>query len=279
MPRSLAAAAIEVLLTGDPAAKAAASRQAAAAWREGSLSLEQASAVTPPARPKRPDRPLLIDPRQMPRRSKGQSLNGRIALLHAVAHIELNAVDLAWDIVARFAPLAAPESPPSGGDWLPRGFFDAWVTVGDDEARHFTLVAGRLQELGATYGDLPAHDGLWKASQDTAGDLLARLAIVPMVFEARGLDVTPPMIQGLRRAGDQASADILQIIHDDEIGHVGAGVDWFDHVCRCRGIADPMATWQDLVRTYYGQALKRPFNADSRSRAGMDPALYEPLGA
>ena len=263
---TLADAAVSVLTTGDAAAKASRARAVAAAWRAGDLPL--GAGAEPPLRPARPARPELRPPRDMPKRSRGA--RGRVALLHALAHIELNAVDLAYDMVARFA------DPARAGLALPRGFFDDWVTVGDEEGKHFLLLAERLTAHGAAYGDLPAHDGLWRASQDTAGDLLARLAVVPMVLEARGLDVTPGMIAGLRAGGDPESADVLQIIHDDEIGHVAAGSRWFLHVCADRG-ADPEPTWQELVRRHFGTTLKRPFNADSRDRAGLPGHWYEPL--
>ncbi len=199
----------------------------------------------------------------MPRRRKGGTEAGRIALLHAVAHIELNAVDLAWDLIARF------EAP---GD----GYYDDWVRVADEEATHHGLLAGRLAEYGATYGDLPAHDGLWQKAEATAHDLLARLAVVPMVMEARGLDVTLPMIESLSRAGDHASADVMRIVYRDEIGHVEVGRRWFEQVCCQRGLT-PITEWHDLVRRHYRALLKRPFNHAARLAAGFDAAFYEPL--
>ncbi|MEQ8965179.1 MAG: ferritin-like domain-containing protein, partial [Azospirillaceae bacterium] len=224
----------------------------------------------PPTRPARPERPELRPPSAMPKRRKARSAAGRVALLHALAHIELNAVDLACDMIARFA------DPERAGEVLPDAFFDDWCAVADDEGRHFLMLADRLAAFGAAYGDLPAHDGLWQAAEATAGDLLARLAVVPMVLEARGLDVTPGMIANLDAAGDADSAAILRIIHDEEIGHVAAGVRWFRHVAASRGMeAEPQ--WRALVRQYYRGPLKPPFNAESRARAGMEPALYEPL--
>ena len=214
MANTLSDQAIGVLQTADPAEKARAARMAAAVWRE-SPAMEIGLAESPD-RPTRPNRPTLLAPREVPRRRITAGLPGRIALLHAVAHIELNAVDLAFDIIARFADQA-----------MPREYYDDWVAVGDDEARHYTMLAARLHELGGAYGDLPAHDGLWLAAAETTGDLLARLAIVPLVLEARGLDVTPAMIVKLRSANDDRSADILQTIHDDEVSHVAAGVRWF----------------------------------------------------
>jgi uncharacterized ferritin-like protein (DUF455 family) len=222
----------------------------------------------PPARPARPDRPQLLPPRDMPRRRAGGAEASRVALLHAVAHIELNAVDLAWDLIARF------EAPEGGSH--DTGFYDDWVRVADEEATHHCLLAGRLAEYGAAYGDLPAHDGLWQAAEATAHDLLARLAVVPMVLEARGLDVTPPMIDSLCRAGDHASADVLRIVYRDEIGHVEIGRRWFEQVCRQRG-RTPITEWHDLVRRHYRALLKRPFNDAARLAAGFEAAFYEPL--
>ena len=156
------------------------------------------------------------------------------------AHIELNAIDLAWDIIARFRAVPG----------LPRAFFDDWVGVAAEEAKHFSLLSARLGALGAAYGDLPAHDGLWQAAETTAHDLAARLAIVPLVLEARGLDVTPDMILRLDKAGDRESAAILQIIHDEEIGHVAAGRRWFEHCCRAAG-RDPVTAYHALVRRVF----------------------------
>ena len=258
----LAAAAVGVLRTADPHAKAEAALAMAAAWRAGGLA--PPGPADPPERPARPERPALLPPGSVPRRRLG-SPAGRVALLHALAHIELNAVDLACDIVARFG---AP---------LPRGFSDDWVGVAADEARHFLLLSARLAAYGAAYGDLPAHDGLWQAATVTADDVLARLAIVPLVLEARGLDVTPAMIGNLRAAGDLESAAALQTIHDEEIGHVAAGRRWFDHVAAARGLGDPQAAWQELVQRLFRGQLKRPFNEPSRSRANLPPDWYEPL--
>lgn len=201
----------------------------------------------------------------MPKRGKAGGRAGRIALLHALAHIELNAVDLACDILCRFTEAA-----------MPAAFYDDWAGVAEDEARHFALLSVRLGELNASYGDLPAHGGLWQAATETAHDLLARLAVVPLVLEARGLDVTPAMIANLRRAGDGRSADILRVIYEEEIGHVAAGRRWFDHLCRRRTL-DPRPTYQSLVRRHFKGPLKPPFNREARDGAGFAAAYYEPL--
>ena len=203
----------------------------------------------------------------MPKRRAGSSPAGRIALLHAIAHIELNAIDLAWDIIARFA----------GAD-LPRQFYDDWVGVAAEEAEHYALLAERLTAFGAAYGDLPAHDGLWQAAEATAHDLLARLAVVPLVLEARGLDVTPAMIARLDRVGDGQSAAVLRRIYADEIGHVAIGMRWFAFICARRALP-PAETYQSLVRRYFKGTLKPPFNEGGRSAAGLPSAFYAPLSS
>jgi uncharacterized ferritin-like protein (DUF455 family) len=201
----------------------------------------------------------------MPKRRAFGSQAGRIALLHALAHIELNAIDLGWDIVARFS-----------GEDLPRAFFDDWVSVAAEEAAHFAMLTDRLGELGVRYGDLPAHDGLWEAASVTAHDLLARLAVVPLVLEARGLDVTPEMVARLERVGDLPSAEILRRIYRDEIGHVAVGLRWFDRLCRMRGLV-PEEVFHERVQRYFKGDLKPPFNHKARAAAGFPPHYYEPL--
>lgn len=265
MAKTLSELAVGVLRTADPAEKARAARDAAAACRR-TPDMAAGSSI-PPDRPARPERPPLLPPREVPRRRITSGVAGRVALLHALAHIELNAIDLAFDIVARFA-----------GEDLPRAFYDDWVAVGDDEARHFLMLAERLGELGAAYGDMNAHDGLWRAAEETADDLLARLAIVPLVLEARGLDVTPAMVAKLRGAGDDRSADILRIIHDEEITHVAAGARWFQYLCERRGL-EPAKTYGALVRQRFKGSLKPPFNRASRDAAGLPAEYYEPLAA
>jgi len=203
----------------------------------------------------------------MPKRRHFGSRAGHIALLHALAHIELNAIDLAWDIVARFA-----------GSGPPRAFADDWAGVAAEEAEHFALLAVRLEALGGEYGELPAHDGLWEAAAVTSHDLLARLAVVPLVLEARGLDVTPAMIVRLDRAGDADSASVLDRIYRDEIGHVAVGARWFQRLCRDADL-DPAATFQDRVRQYFRGALKPQFNRAARDAAGFPAGWYKPLAA
>ena len=235
---------------------------AALAWREETVGA--IGTCRPPGRPARPERPELRSPGEMPRR---RGAAGRVALLHAIAHIELNAIDLAWDMIARFADPA-----------LPRAFYDDWVAVADEEAKHFELLSKRLAGLGAAYGDLPAHDGLWDAARQTAHDVLARLAVAPLVLEARGLDVTPGMIDRLDQAGDTESVAVLRVILEDEIGHVATGRRWFVRIAESRGL-DPAETFQSLVRDHYRGRLKPPFNRNARDAAGFEPGWYEPLAA
>ena len=257
--QSVAEAARVVLLTAAPEAKRRAARDLARAWRGGRLAHRFDMAM--PDRPAWPERPELLAPRHMPKRRSGGSLVGRIAMLHALAHIEFVAIDLAVDLVGRF------------GAAFPRGFTDDWLSVAADEAMHFALLDRRLKTLGSHYGALPAHDGLWQAAEATAGDALARLAIVPMVLEARGLDVTPATIERFVSAGDERSAAILRRILADEIRHVAAGTRWFRHACDQQefGAAE---TWKHLVNTYLRGTVKPPFNDSARRSAGLTQDFY-----
>ena len=188
-------------------------------------------------------------------------------MLHALAHIELNAIDLTWDLIGRFCT-----------EDLPRSFFDDFVRIGREEAAHFSLLQGRLEALGSNYGALPAHDGLWEAAHETSGSLLARMAIIPLVFEARGLDVTPAMIEKTQKAGDQSTADILGVIYRDEKFHVTAGAKWFRFLCDRQKLA-PEQTFHDLVRRHFRGPLKPPFNERARTTSGLTPGFYRPLAA
>lgn len=186
-------------------------------------------------------------------------------MLHAIAHIELNAVDLHWDIIARFAHLP-----------MPLGFYDDWVKAADDEAKHFNLICDCLEALGSSYGALPAHAGMWRAAEDTAHDLFGRLAVVPMVLEARGLDVTPGMIDLFAKAGETQALDALQVIYKEEVAHVAYGSKWFNWLCGRDGL-DPKEAFHDLVRRYFHGLLKPPFNEEKRAEAGIPPDFYWPL--
>ena len=197
----------------------------------------------------------------MPRRGKLGSLRSQVAMLHALAHIEFVAIDLAFDLVGRF------------GMHFPAEFIDDWMVVGAQEAMHFALLDRRLCALGAGYGSLPAHDSLWEAAGKTAGDVLARLAVVPMVLEARGLDVTPMAIERFDAFGDHRSAQILRRIYHDEIAHVATGTKWFVHCAESRGI-EPVYTWRWLIENNFRGALKAPFNDSARGQAGLSREFY-----
>ncbi len=262
----LAEMAVQVLTTTDARAKTALGRAHAASWR-AARAAGTAPAIghcPPPAQPARPAKPELLPPREVPRRRPGSAL-GRIALLHAVAHIELNAVDLHWDIIARFT-----DQP------MPQGFYDDWVQAADDEAKHFNLLADCLEALGSHYGAMPAHAFMWQAAEDTAGDLLGRLAVVPMVLEARGLDVTPGMIELFRNAGEAQAIAALQTIYREEVTHVAYGSKWFNWLCGRSG-DDPKEVFHTLVRRYFHGTLKPPFNEEKRAEAGIPPDFYWPL--
>jgi uncharacterized ferritin-like protein (DUF455 family) len=260
-------AALAIVESRDLDNKIALAHDTAKAWYARRIGIGNISRpLIMPDHPGRPEKPLLLPPRDMPRRSS-HGARGRFALLHALAHIELNAVDMTWDLIARFA-----HQP------MPRAFFDDWVQVGLEEAKHFQLLSERLRQLDGTYGDLPAHDGLWQAAHATGHDLLARLAIVPLILEARGLDVTPGMIENLERAGDQSSADIITIIYRDEKKHVAHGMKWFRFLCQRANMAlEP--TFHRLVRENFRGALKPPFNESARTDAGLTPGFYKPLSA
>lgn len=266
MADCLAGMATEVLTCADAKEKTALSRTHAARWfaaRKAGVTIPVGRA-DPPLRPARPGEPPLLAPRDVPRRRPGTP-EGRIALLHAVAHIELNAVDLHWDIIARFTDTPMPD-----------GFYDDWVKAADEESKHFNLVADCLEALGSRYGALPAHAGMWRAAEDTADDLIGRLAVVPMVLEARGLDVTPGMIEVFRKARTEGAVAALETIYAEEVGHVAYGSKWFHFLCGRENL-DPKPLFHGLVRKYFHGALKAPFNEEKRAEAGLPPDFYWPL--
>ncbi|WP_165219376.1 ferritin-like domain-containing protein [Affinirhizobium pseudoryzae] len=261
---SLRGGTIEAITSADLDRKTALTQETATRWFERRLSLRSPLDPPLPDRPGRPDKPELVPPKLVEKRSL-HTVKGRIALLHAIAHIELNAVDLALDIVARYATEPVPHS-----------FFDGWMQVAFEEAKHFRMVRNRLRELGADYGDMPAHDGLWQAAHSTRNDLTARLAVVPLILEARGLDVTPALQEKMRETGDLETADVLNVIYTDEKGHVAIGAKWFRFLC-AREKRDPAATFQQLVRANFRGALKPPFNDLARAEAGLTPSFYRTL--
>jgi uncharacterized ferritin-like protein (DUF455 family) len=239
----------------DPLRKLELTAEVAAAWRSGSLIANAQTAGALVDSPGRPARLELVSPRDLPRR-RLTSTGGRTALIHAVAHIEFNAINLAWDAVQRFRD-------------LPTEFYDDWIQVAAEEARHFVLMAERLADLGHEYGDFPGHDGLWEMARRTADDPLARMALVPRVLEARGLDVTPGMIGRLRGVGDQETAARLGIILHDEVGHVAAGSRWFRYLSAARGLA-PGPLFFALLDTYLNGEVRGPLNLPDRRRAGFE---------
>jgi uncharacterized ferritin-like protein (DUF455 family) len=242
------------IVARDADEKIAATRAAAAELRAGVLSLRGESAPQQIDEPGRPHRPELVDPARVPIRKLG-NVEGRAALIHAVAHIEFNAINLAWDAVHRFRG-------------LPPDYYRDWARVAEEEAYHFELLRKHLRDLGYDYGSFTAHNGLWEMAQKTAHDPLVRMALVPRVLEARGLDVTPGMMRRLQQAGDGRAVEILEIIHRDEIGHVAIGTRWFSFLCELRGL-DREETFERLVLQYVAGRGARSIDRNARKRAGF----------
>ncbi|PHS27758.1 MAG: rhamnosyltransferase [Robiginitomaculum sp.] len=268
MENNLLSRAVTLLHLADPVKKAERTCQLARDWQNRKLVLDpdKASPV-PPEQPGRPANLEQVAPGAVPKRRVGTA-EGRIALLHAIAHIELNAIDLALDMLARFTSdpvLSAPDRLDFATDWL---------VIASEEAQHFTLITNRLNEMGSIYGALAVHQGLWEAAHNTRHDLAARLAIAPMLLEARGLDVTPSMIKKLIGAGDTKSAHVLKIIYEEEIGHVAKGVHWFKIVCAARNV-EPQHHFKTLVQQYFPAGLRAPFNHSAREMAGLTRGYYQ----
>jgi uncharacterized ferritin-like protein (DUF455 family) len=258
-------AARRCLACTEPETKVALTHEAFEALRAGRLALRDDGVPPEPiGAPGRPARPRLVMPRDVPQRGLGSD-EGRAALVHAVAHIEFNAINLAWDAVYRFPG-------------MPDDYYRDWVSIAHDESRHFTMLSARLAQLGRAYGDFEAHNGLWEMAVKTAGSCLARMALVPRVLEARGLDVTPGMIARLRSVGDDATAGILEIILREEVPHVAAGTRWFRWCCGREG-RDPEASFVELLREYVPTGLRGPFNLDARRAAGFADNELLHLGA
>lgn len=255
--------ALLALAEPDPTVKVAAVREGWAAAEAGLVADPSRQWLEPEGLPGRPERPRRVDPAEVPRRSPFTT-EGRAALLHAVAHIEFNAINLALDAVWRYPG-------------LPSDFYRDWWQVAAEEARHFTLLREHLHTLGHDYGDFDAHDGLWTMARKTAGDLLARMALVPRTLEARGLDATPPMQARLARAGDARAVAILEVILCDEVGHVAIGNRWYRWCCDQRGL-DPEGIYAELAQRHGAPRLKGPFNWEARRRAGFSPEELARLG-
>ncbi len=256
---SLAAAIRAALLEADPRGKVMRTRALVRGWRNGALAFRFDAAM--PDEPGRPGLPELLPPSQMPKRGKGGSERGRIALWHALAHIEFVAIDLALDMAGRF------------GAEMGESFVSDFLTVAADEAMHFALIERHLATLGSHYGALPAHSGLWDAARETAHDVAARLAIVPMVLEARALDVTPATLDRVRASGDARGVKILSRILDDEIAHVRFGSTHFVAVAGIRG-ESAENLWKSLVARHFKGAVKPPFNDSARLQAGLPRTFY-----
>ena len=261
----LHAAAKTCLDATEPTEKLRLTHETWQAFQRGEL---QADPSSPPPEligpPGRPARPRLVNARQLPQRGLG-SAEGRVALVHAVAHIEFNAINLAWDAVYRFRG-------------KPHDYYRDWASCANDEARHFAMLSARLAELGHAYGDFDAHDGLWQMAEKTADNDTARMALVPRVLEARGLDVTPGMIERLRQLGDEGTVAILEVILREEVAHVAAGTRWYLHCCERDGI-QPAETFFSLIRDYMGVDLRGPFNRPARMEAGFSSVELDRLAS
>jgi uncharacterized ferritin-like protein (DUF455 family) len=244
----------DCLRLAEPGPKCAAVARLAADWAAGNLALDTGAGVELIGPPGRPRRPELVDAARVPRRRLG-SVAGRAALVHAIAHIEFNAINLALDAVYRFRG-------------MPIEYYGDWLSVAADEARHFQLLQERLAELGFAYGDFPAHNGLWEMAEQTADSCLVRMALVPRVLEARGLDVTPGMIARLEVRGDRETVAVLELILAEEVRHVAIGSRWFRHLCEQRGL-DPERCFAELVAEHFPRGLGGPFNLPARRAAGF----------
>jgi uncharacterized ferritin-like protein (DUF455 family) len=263
-PLELRAYALQCLLEPDPATKVAAVAAMAAAARADTIAIapgEDAMLQPSGPVPGRPERPELVPPLQVGRRSMA-TVEGRAMLIHALAHIEFNAMNLALDALWRF-----PQMPPE--------YYVDWLRVAAEEATHFAMLSAHLEAQGYAYGDFPAHDSLWEMVEKTCGDVMARMALVPRTLEARGLDAIPPLRAKLAQAGDLGAASILDIILRDEVGHVEIGNRWYYHLCQQRGL-EPRATYAQLAVQYKAPTLRGPFNIEARRRAGFtEEELHE----
>jgi uncharacterized ferritin-like protein (DUF455 family) len=254
-------AALDALLIADPDARCSAVSRLPV--QSGKVDPD-ARLDEPPGVPGRPDRPRLVEPKAVPPRSVA-TLEGRAALLHSIAHIEFNAIGLALDHVWRF-------------EAMPSAYYRDWAGVAIEEATHFTMLRERLRAIGFDYGDFPAHDGLWQMARSTAGDVLARMALVPRTLEARGLDASPAVRSKLMSVGDTESARIVDIILRDEIGHVAIGNRWFHHLCQLRGL-DSLQVFRDAAREHRAPKTRGPLNIAARLSAGFTEAELREIGA
>jgi uncharacterized ferritin-like protein (DUF455 family) len=263
-PSELRRAALHWLAECDVARKVEGVRQLAKDWSSGLVALDTlATLASAQAIPGHPAKPELVAPRLVKRRAMNTA-EGRAVLIHALTHIEFNAINLALDAIWRF-----PD--------MPAAFYTDWLQVADEEALHYSLLAGHLQGMGHAYGDFPAHSSLWEMADKTRNDPLARMALVPRTMEARGLDVVPSIRDKLAQAGDQAAAQILDIILRDEIGHVTIGNRWYLHLCEQRGL-EPVAAYAALAGEYRAPVMRGPFNIEARLAAGFSESELSALG-
>lgn len=259
---NLFAAAYRCIMINVPGEKVIETHRLVQHWRAGQLALDSKDPAVQIETPGRPEKPVLVHPRELPRRSF-HTTEGRAALLHAITHIEFNAINLALDAVYRFRD-------------CPNDYYNDWLRVADEEARHFVLLSERLQELGYEYGDFDAHNGLWDMALRTAHDVLIRMALVPRVMEARGLDVTPGMIERFAAIDDQRSVDVLNVIMEEEVGHVEIGSRWFHYFCDQRQLPREQ-TYLDLMQQYAQGRVKPPLHRDARKAAGFTEKELEYL--
>lgn len=260
--RNLFDVAYRILMTQDPDEKVMLTHFYVRQWKDGLLPVVPVDDPVSVPVPGRPDKPELVHPSQVPKRSLHTD-EGRAALIHAITHIEFNAINLAWDAVYRFRD-------------MPDEFYSDWMRVADEEAYHFALLRQRLNDLGYTYGDFSAHNGLWEMACKTDYDVMVRMALVPRVLEARGLDVTPGMMEKLEKANDLRTLALLEIILRDEIGHVEIGTRWFRYVCEQRGL-DSIETFMQLLDEHMKGHIKGPFYDEARLLAGFDKRELENL--
>lgn len=247
--------ALHWLRESDATLKAEGVRAMQQAWKEGRLTLDlEQTLVHENGAPGRPEKPDLVPPLDVKRRAMN-TVEGRAALIHALAHIEFNAINLALDAIWRFPA-------------MPQDYYSDWLLVAQEEAYHFSLLAEHLKTLGFSYGEFTAHNSLWELAEKTQSDVLARMALVPRTMEARGLDATPAVRAKLAQAGDQAAAAILDIILRDEIGHVAIGNRWFAYLCETRSL-DPIETYANLALQYKAPKMRAPFNLPARRAAGF----------
>ena len=241
------------LISRAPEDKTALSRHTASLWQQQKLNLTPGKTL-PVQSPGRPPRPELVEARYLQRR-RPSTMQGRACLLHALTHIEFNAINLAWDAIHRYRD-------------MPRQYYDDWIRVAVEEAHHFCLLRDHLRSLGYDYGDFTAHNGLWDMAEKTAHDVLARMALVPRCLEARGLDASPAIRDRLSACGDEEAAAILDRILHDEIGHVAIGDHWYRYLCRLRSV-EPEQTYRDLIARYMDGPVKGPFHTEARLQAGF----------